>query len=133
MIEETLSAWRRGGVYDQLDFGFHRYSTDEQWLVPHFEKMLYDQALLLKCYLAAWQITGRDLYSRVVEEIIEYVTRDLRAPEGGFYSVEDADSEGVEGKYYVWTTQEVRKILAGPKAEELDSGRTADQEKTGPG
>lgn len=62
MIEETLSAWRRGGVYDQLGFGFHRYSTDEQWLVPHFEKMLYDQALLLKCYLAAWQITGRDLY-----------------------------------------------------------------------
>jgi len=111
MVERTLERMRRGGIFDQIGYGFHRYSTDAQWLVPHFEKMLYDQALLLLAYTEAFQAAKRDDFKRVASEIAEYVMRDLSAPEGGFFSAEDADSEGVEGKFYVWTEDELQAIL----------------------
>ena len=111
MVEKTLQEIRWGGIFDQIGFGFHRYSTDKEWLVPHFEKMLYDQAMLALAYLETYQATGNTLYADTAKEIFAYVLRDLRSPEGGFYSAEDADSEGVEGKFYVWTEQELRKIL----------------------
>ena len=111
MVEKTLHEIRWGGIFDQIGFGFHRYSTDKEWLVPHFEKMLYDQAMLALAYLETYQATGNTLYADTAKEIFAYVLRDLRSPEGGFYSAEDADSEGVEGKFYVWTEQELRKIL----------------------
>ncbi|MBD3308644.1 DUF255 domain-containing protein [candidate division KSB3 bacterium] len=112
MVEQTLQAMRLGGMYDHIGFGFHRYSTDARWLLPHFEKMLYDQALLAMAYLEAYQATGNENYSRVAREIFTYVLRDMTAPEGGFYSAEDADSEGVEGKFYLWTPAELRQILS---------------------
>ena len=112
MAERTLAAMRRGGIYDQVGFGFHRYSTDERWHVPHFEKMLYDQALLCLAYTEAWQATAKDLYRRTASEICTYVLRDLRLPGGGFATAEDADSEGVEGRFYVWTESELRSVLA---------------------
>ncbi len=111
MAEKTLDQMRRGGIFDQLGFGFHRYSTDAQWLVPHFEKMLYDQALLTLAYTEAFQATGTGRYGMAAKEIIQYVTRDLAAPEGGFYSAQDADTEGEEGKFYVWTMDEVLDTL----------------------
>jgi hypothetical protein len=111
MVEKTLQAMRQGGVYDQLGFGFHRYSTDAVWLVPHFEKMLYDQALLAMAYLEAYQATGKAQYAQTAREIFTYVLRDMTAPTGGFYSAEDADSEGEEGKFYLWTTDEIRQTL----------------------
>lgn len=111
MVEKTLSGMRMGGIYDHVGFGFHRYSTDSQWLVPHFEKMLYDQALLAMAYTEAWQVTQSAQYQQTVEEVLYYVSRDMTAPEGGFYCAEDADSEGVEGKFYVWSSDEVEKIL----------------------
>ena len=111
MIEGTLTQMRLGGIYDQVGFGFHRYSTDARWLVPHFEKMLYDQALLAIAYIEAYQVTGRRIYARTAREIFTYVLRDMRAAEGGFYSAEDADSEGVEGKFYLWTLPEIQNIL----------------------
>ncbi|NPV04345.1 MAG: thioredoxin domain-containing protein [Syntrophaceae bacterium] len=111
MVEKSLTAMRRGGVYDQLGYGFHRYSTDARWLLPHFEKMLYDQAMLALAYLETFQATGKPLYARTAEEIFTYVLRDLRAPEGGFYCAEDADSEGEEGKFYLWDEREVRDAL----------------------
>ena len=111
MVEKTLKEIRWGGVYDHLGFGVHRYSTDREWLVPHFEKMLYDQAMLSLAYLEAYQATGNRLYGNTAREIFEYVLRDLKAPEGGFYSAEDADSEGREGKFYVWQEKELREIL----------------------
>jgi uncharacterized protein YyaL (SSP411 family) len=114
MVERTLRWIRRGGVYDQLGFGAHRYSTDREWLVPHFEKMLYDQALLLVAYAETHQSTGDPLYASVAREIAAYVTRDLTAPEGAFFSAEDADSEGEEGKFYVWTSEEIASLL-GPE------------------
>ena len=112
MVEKTLDEMRRGGVYDQLGFGFHRYSTDAQWLVPHFEKMLYDQALLTLAYVEAFQATGAQRYGMAAKEIIQYVTRDLAAPDGGFYAAQDADTEGEEGKYYIWTMNEVLDVLS---------------------
>ncbi len=111
MVEKTLDRMRRGGMFDQVGFGFHRYSTDAQWLVPHFEKMLYDQALLLFAYTEAYHATRNESYRRTALEIAEYVMRDLSSPEGGFYSAEDADSEGEEGKFYVWTLAQMRDVL----------------------
>jgi hypothetical protein len=117
MVEKTLQEIRWGGIFDQIGFGFHRYSTDREWLVPHFEKMLYDQAMLALAYLETYQATGNTLYSDTAREIFAYVLRDMRSPEGGFYSAEDADSEGVEGKFYVWTEQELREILPPDEAD----------------
>ncbi len=111
MVARTLDAMRRGGIYDHVGFGFHRYSTDERWLVPHFEKMLYDQATLARAYAEAAVLTGDREYERTALEIIEYVLRDMRAPGGGFCSAEDADSEGVEGKFYLWTMRELEDAL----------------------
>jgi uncharacterized protein YyaL (SSP411 family) len=111
MVELTLSSMRKGGVFDHVGFGFHRYSTDREWLLPHFEKMLYDQALLTNAYIETYQATQNVEYATVAKEIIEYVLRDMTSPEGGFYSAEDADSEGIEGKFYVWNVDEIREIL----------------------
>ena len=116
MVEKTLQEMRRGGIYDHVGFGFHRYSTDSRWLVPHFEKMLYDQALLAMAYTEAYQATGKKKYEETAREIFTYVLRDMMQPEGGFYSAEDADSEGVEGKYYVWTFKEAQQVLAPEEA-----------------
>lgn len=118
MVEKTLEAMSRGGIYDHVGFGFSRYSTDPKWLVPHFEKMLYDNALLALAYTEAFQATGHDYYARIAREIFTYVLRDMTAPEGGFYSAEDADSEGVEGKFYVWIPAEIKEVL-GEKDGEL--------------
>ena len=112
MVEKTLTAMRLGGIYDHVGFGFHRYSTDEKWLVPHFEKMLYDQAMLALAYTAAYQATGKAGYARTVDEIFTYVLRDMTSSEGGFYSAEDADSEGEEGKFYLWSDEQIRQILS---------------------
>ncbi len=111
MVEKTLQKMAQGGMYDLLGGGFHRYSTDKRWLVPHFEKMLYDNALLSRIYLEAFQVTGHKEYSTIAREVLNYVLRDMTAPSGGFYSAEDADSEGEEGTFYVWTPEEVEKIL----------------------
>jgi uncharacterized protein YyaL (SSP411 family) len=110
-LQLTLREMANGGIYDQLGGGFHRYSVDEYWLVPHFEKMLYDNALLARVYVEAYQATGDAFYRRIAEETLDYVARDMMAPEGGFYSAEDADSEGVEGKFYVWTPGELEGAL----------------------
>jgi uncharacterized protein YyaL (SSP411 family) len=115
-VTVTLDRMAAGGIYDQLGGGFHRYSVDDQWLVPHFEKMLYDNAMLADCYLAAWQTTKRDDYRRVVRETLDYVLRDMTDARGGFYSAEDADSEGEEGKFYVWTPAEVETVLGHDRA-----------------
>ncbi|MFX1464838.1 MAG: thioredoxin domain-containing protein, partial [Promethearchaeota archaeon] len=111
MVEKTLLEMRKGGIYDHIGFGFHRYSTDSFWFVPHFEKMLYDQALIAIAYIEAYQATKNNLYKRTAQEIFTYVLRDMVSPEGGFYSAEDADSEGVEGKFYLWSKIELKKIL----------------------
>ncbi len=111
IVEFTLGKMARGGIYDQLGGGFHRYSVDERWLVPHFEKMLYDNAQLALVYLHAYQVTGSALCRRVVEETLDYVLREMTDPAGGFYSTQDADSEGHEGKFFVWTPWEIKEIL----------------------
>ena len=116
MVQLTLQKMAYGGIYDQVGGGFHRYSTDAYWLVPHFEKMLYDNALLVRLYLHAWQITSNPLYRRITEETLDYVLREMTDTAGGFYSAQDADSEGVEGKFFVWTPDELRAAL-GPDAE----------------
>ena len=117
MVEKTLKQMRMGGIYDHIGFGFHRYSTDSDWLVPHFEKMLYDQALLTLAYLETYQATSKKEYANTAEEIMMYVLRDMTSPEGAFYSAEDADSEGEEGKFYVWSKKEIEEILGADKAE----------------
>ncbi|RLT43395.1 MAG: thioredoxin domain-containing protein [Chloroflexi bacterium] len=111
MAETTLAKMAEGGIYDQLGGGFHRYSVDRIWLVPHFEKMLYDNAQLLRSNLNLWKISGRELFRRVVNETTDYVLREMTSPEGGFYSTQDADSEGEEGKFFVWTPTEIEAIL----------------------
>lgn len=113
-VRLTLDKMANGGIYDQLGGGFHRYSTDERWLAPHFEKMLYDNALLVPVYLEAFQATGHTEYSRVVRETLDYVLREMTQPQGGFYSTQDADSEGKEGKFFVWTEAEILSLL-GPE------------------
>jgi len=116
MVETTLRAMALGGIKDHVGFGFHRYSTDRAWLVPHFEKMLYDQAMMSRAYLEAFQATGNSLYRETAVEVLAYVLRDMTSPEGAFFSAEDADSEGEEGKFYVWTEAEIRKVLDEPDA-----------------
>ena len=120
IAEHTLTKMACGGLYDQLGGGFHRYSVDERWLVPHFEKMLYDNALLVWTYLEAYQVTGgKPLYGRVVEETLGYVIREMTSPEGGYYSTQDADSEGEEGKFFVWRPEQVQEVLGATQAELL--------------
>lgn len=111
MVETTLQAMRSGGIHDHVGFGFHRYSTDAKWFVPHFEKMLYDQALLVLAYTEAYLATGKEEYALTTREILEYVLRDMTSEKGGFYSAEDADSEGEEGRFYLWTAAELKELL----------------------
>ncbi len=111
MVTKTLAAMRRGGIWDHVGFGFHRYSTDARWLLPHFEKMLYDQALLALAYLEAFDATGDAVFAATAEAIFAYVLRDMTAADGGFFAAEDADSEGEEGKFYVWTNEELQTVL----------------------
>lgn len=117
MVRVTLDQMAAGGIYDHLGGGFARYSVDARWLVPHFEKMLYDNAQLTVTYLEAYQATGDEDYARVVRETLDYVLRDMTDPSGGFYSTEDADSEGVEGKFYVWSPDALREVLGNEAAE----------------
>jgi uncharacterized protein YyaL (SSP411 family) len=116
-LDVTLDAMARGGVYDQVAGGFHRYSTDNAWLVPHFEKMLYNQAQLARIYVLAWGLTGREQYRRVATQTLDYVLREMTAPEGGFYSATDADSEGEEGAFFLWTPAQIRNALTAEDAE----------------
>lgn len=111
MVENSLKHMRRGGIWDHVGFGFHRYSTDQKWLVPHFEKMLYDQAMLSLAFIETYQATHNELYAKTIREIFTYVLRDMTSPEGGFYSAEDADSEGEEGLFYLWTIDEIKQVL----------------------
>jgi len=121
LVRTTLDGMAKGGMYDQVGGGFARYSTDERWLVPHFEKMLYDNALLAKIYLEAYQVTKEPLYRRIAAEILDYEIREMASPEGGFFSSTDADSEGEEGKFFVWTPDEVKAILGGEEAERFSA------------
>ncbi len=111
MVTKTLDGMAAGGMYDHVGGGFARYSTDDEWLVPHFEKMLYDNALLARTYVEAYQVTGEERYRQVATETLDYILREMTSPEGGFYSATDADSEGVEGKFFVWTPTQIREIL----------------------
>ncbi|HVZ35417.1 MAG TPA: thioredoxin domain-containing protein, partial [Polyangiaceae bacterium] len=111
MVQKTLDGMKNGGIYDQLGGGFARYSTDERWLVPHFEKMLYDNAQLASVYLEAYQVTGSSEYQRIARETLDYVMREMQAPDGGYYSSTDADSEGEEGKFFVFTPAEIHSLL----------------------
>jgi uncharacterized protein YyaL (SSP411 family) len=117
MVERSLEKMARGGIYDQLGGGFHRYSVDQGWLVPHFEKMLYDNALLSRLYVRAYQATGKAAYRKVAEETLEYVAREMTSPDGAFYSAQDADSEGEEGKFFVWTSDQVVAALGDEEGE----------------
>jgi len=115
MVEVSLEKMANGGIYDHLGGGFHRYSVDERWLIPHFEKMLYDNALLSRIYFEAFQATQKERYRRIAKEVLNYVIREMRSPSGGFYSTQDADSEGEEGKFYVWTRDQIKEILGKEK------------------
>jgi len=117
MVEQTLTKMRRGGLFDQVGLGFHRYSTDRKWLLPHFEKMLYDQAMMLLAYTEGWQLTRNTLFKETADELATYLARKLQDKKGGFYSAEDADSEGEEGKFYVWSISEIREVLTPAEAE----------------
>jgi len=117
MVEKTLNSMRQGGIFDQVGFGFHRYSTDSTWLVPHFEKMLYDQAFMIMAFTEAFQATKKNRFALAAQETISYVMRDLAAPEGGFFSAQDADSEGEEGKFYFWTIDQIFDTLPAADAE----------------
>ncbi|MGD8748044.1 MAG: thioredoxin domain-containing protein [Balneolaceae bacterium] len=117
MVSKTLTQMRMGGIFDHVGLGFHRYSTDREWLLPHFEKMLYDQAMLMITYTEAWQQTKNDLFKRTAEEIADYVLSKMQHKKGGFYSAEDADSEGEEGKFYVWSVSQIRDLLPVGEAE----------------
>jgi uncharacterized protein YyaL (SSP411 family)/aryl-alcohol dehydrogenase-like predicted oxidoreductase len=117
MVTKTLEGMAQGGMYDHIGGGFARYSTDQRWLVPHFEKMLYDNALLTKIYLEGFQATGNPFFARIAREILDYILREMTGPEGGFFSATDADSEGEEGKFFVWTPGEVEAILGPPEAD----------------
>jgi len=117
MVVKTLQSMQNGGIYDHIGFGFHRYSTDSHWLVPHFEKMLYDQAMLAMAYIETYQATGIEEFEETAKEVFTYILRDMTDQKGGFYSAEDADSEGVEGKFYVWTEDEIRLALKGDEAD----------------
>jgi uncharacterized protein len=117
MVKTTLDGMKNGGIYDQLGGGFARYSTDERWLVPHFEKMLYDNAQLARVYLAGWQVTGDPEYRRVASETLDYVAREMQSEQGGYYSATDADSEGEEGKFFVWQFDEIQELLGEPDAD----------------
>ncbi len=121
MVIKTLKQMRLGGIYDQIGFGFHRYSTDRHWLVPHFEKMLYDQAMIAMAYTEAFHITGDKIFESTTKEIFKYVLRDLTASNGGFYSAEDADSEGEEGKFYTWTKKEVEEVLGASLSKDFNN------------
>ena len=118
MVALSLDKMAGGGIYDQIGGGFHRYATDSQWLVPHFEKMLYDNALLSRLYLNAYLVTGYKQWATVVEDTLDYILREMHSPEGGFYSAQDADSEGEEGKYYLWTLPEIKGVLGEDLASE---------------
>ena len=120
MVELTLDRMAKGGIYDQIGGGFHRYSTDTFWLVPHFEKMLYDNALLVRLYLHAYQVTENPLYRRIVEDTLDYVLREMTDSEGGFYSAQDADSEGVEGKFFIWLPKEIIDVLGKDTGEQIN-------------
>ncbi len=115
MVEVSLEKMVNGGIYDHLGGGFHRYSVDERWLIPHFEKMLYDNALLSRTYFEAYQATRKERYRRIAEEVLNYVIREMKSPEGGFYSTQDADSEGEEGKFYVWRRDQIKEVLGKEK------------------
>jgi uncharacterized protein YyaL (SSP411 family) len=117
MVSRTLTAMRLGGLWDHVGFGFHRYSTDKQWRLPHFEKMLYDQSLLAMAYLEAYQVTAEPFFAQTAEEIFTYVLRDMTSGQGGFFSAEDADSEGEEGKFYIWERLEFEQIAADAPAD----------------
>ena len=117
MLELTLDKMAAGGMYDQIGGGFHRYSTDAFWLVPHFEKMLYDNALLARLYTHAYQSTRNPSYAKVAQGILDYVLREMRHPDGGFYAAQDADSEGVEGKFFVWRPEQLVRILGNDAAQ----------------
>ena len=120
MVTRTLDMMAYGGMYDQIGGGFHRYSVDAKWLIPHFEKMLYDNAQLAKVYLQAYQLTQEPRYRRIAEEIFGFIFREMTAPEGGFYSALDAETDAEEGKYYVWTEDEIRKVLGKKRAESFN-------------
>ncbi|HEX9062716.1 MAG TPA: thioredoxin domain-containing protein, partial [Clostridia bacterium] len=117
IVETTLESMYKGGIYDHIGHGFSRYSTDNKWLVPHFEKMLYDNALLAIAYTECYHATKKDFYKTIAKEISDYVLRDMTSPDGGFYSAEDADSEGIEGLFYVWTPDEIKEVLGEERGE----------------